>query len=399
MRNGPLTGTRVLDLTNVLAGPYCSYQLALLGAEVIKVEAPGVGDLARQLGADAELNAIGLGTSFLAQNAGKKSVVVDLKSDGGKASFTKLVEGADVLVENFRPGVLARLGFPWSELQEINPRLIYCAISGFGQTGPMSQRPAYDQIIQGLSGMMSITGTPDTAPLRVGFPISDTIGGLTAAMAVNAALAGRARTGVGSYIDVSMLESSLSAMGWAVSNYLISGLLTEPMGDQNATAAPSGTFEAAEGPLNIAANRQEQFVTLCRIIDRPDLLEDERFRDRESRKVNRDALNREINSVLRTRPAIEWEETLSAAGVPAARVLTVDQALDLDQIAERGFIAELPMPDDIPRKLRVVGNGAVFDGKPSVPVLPPPLLGEHNEELLADGDDRASDRVDRTAAQ
>jgi crotonobetainyl-CoA:carnitine CoA-transferase CaiB-like acyl-CoA transferase len=307
MRNGPLTGTRVLDLTNVLAGPYCSYQLALLGAEVIKVEAPGVGDLARQLGADAELNAIGLGTSFLAQNAGKKSVVVDLKSDGGKASFTKLVEGADVLVENFRPGVLARLGFPWSELQEINPRLIYCAISGFGQTGPMSQRPAYDQIIQGLSGMMSITGTPDTAPLRVGFPISDTIGGLTAAMAVNAALAGRARTGVGSYIDVSMLESSLSAMGWAVSNYLISGLLTEPMGDQNATAAPSGTFEAAEGPLNIAANRQEQFVTLCRIIDRPDLLEDERFRDRESRKVNRDALNREINSVLRTRPAIEWE--------------------------------------------------------------------------------------------
>lgn len=397
MRNGPLTGTRVLDLTNVLAGPYCSYQLALLGAEVIKVEAPGIGDLARQLGADSELNAIGLGTSFLAQNAGKKSVVIDLKRDDGKAAFKKLVEDADVLVENFRPGVLARLGFPWSELREINSGLVYCAISGFGQTGPMSQRPAYDQIIQGLSGMMSITGTRDTAPLRVGFPICDTIGGLTAAMAINAALAGRARTGEGCFIDVSMLEASLSAMGWAVSNYLISGLLTEPMGDQNATAAPSGTFEAADGPLNIAANRQEQFVTLCRVINRPDLLDDERFREREARKVNREALNREINTALRTRPALEWEETLSAAGVPAARVLTVDKALDLEQLADRGFIAELPMPNGMHRTLRVVGNGAMFDGQPSVPVLPPPLLGEHDDELLT-GSDPAGDQVDSAAA-
>jgi crotonobetainyl-CoA:carnitine CoA-transferase CaiB-like acyl-CoA transferase len=398
MRNGPLTGTRVLDLTNVLAGPYCSYQLALLGAEVIKIEAPGIGDLARQLGADSELNAIGLGTSFLAQNAGKKSVAINLKSDDGKAAFRKLLEGADVLVENFRPGVLARLGFPWSELHEINSRLIYCAISGFGQTGPMSQRPAYDQIIQGLSGMMSITGTRDTAPLRVGFPICDTIGGLTAAMAINAALAGRARTGEGCFIDVSMLEASLSAMGWAVSNYLISGLLTEPMGDQNATAAPSGTFEAADGPLNIAANRQEQFVSLCQIINRPDLLEDKRFSDREARKVHREALNHEINAVLRTRPAIEWEETLSAAGVPAARILTVDKALGLQQLADRGFIAELPMPNGMPRTLRVVGNGAAFDGQPSVPVLPPPLLGEHDEELVPNVNDHATGQVDSAAA-
>ena len=397
MRDGPLTGTRVLDLTNVLAGPYCSYQLALLGAEVIKVEAPGTGDLARQLGADAELNAIGLGTSFLAQNAGKKSVVVDLKSDDGKAAFTELVAGADVLVENFRPGVLARLGFPWSELREINPGLVYCAISGFGQTGPMSQRPAYDQIIQGLSGMMSITGTRDTAPLRVGFPISDTLGGLTAAMAINAGLAGRARTGEGSFIDVSMLEASLSAMGWAVSNYLISGLLAEPMGDQNATAAPSGTFGAADGPLNIAANKQEQFVTLCRIIDRPELVDDERFREREARKANREALNREINAALRARPALEWEEKLSAEGVPAARVLTVEQALDLEQLADRGFIAELPMPDGMPRTLRVVGNGAMFDGQPSVPALPPPLLGEHDEQLLPAGGDGV-EKVDSAAA-
>jgi crotonobetainyl-CoA:carnitine CoA-transferase CaiB-like acyl-CoA transferase len=394
MRDGPLTGIRVLDLTNVLAGPYCSYQLALLGAEVIKIEAPAVGDLARQLGADAELNAIGLGTSFLAQNAGKKSVVVDLKTDQGKRTFATLVEGADVLVENFRPGVLARLGFPWSRLQQLNPRLVYGAISGFGQTGPMSQRPAYDQIIQGLSGMMSITGTRETAPLRVGFPICDTIGGLVAAMAINAALAGRARTGRGCFIDVSMLEASLSAMGWVVSNYLISGHLTEPMGDQNATAAPSGTFEAADGPLNIAANRQTQFVSLCRVIDRPDLVDDPRFHNREARKVNREALNRELNAVLRTRPAQAWEDTLSAAGVPAARVLTVNQALDLEQLTERGFIAEVAMPGGVPRTLRVVGNGAVFDGQPSVPVLPPPLLGEHDAELLPDPVGPAAAQVD-----
>jgi crotonobetainyl-CoA:carnitine CoA-transferase CaiB-like acyl-CoA transferase len=398
MRDGPLTGTRVLDLTNVLAGPYCSYQLALLGAEVIKIEAPAGGDLARQLGADSELNDAGLGTSFLAQNAGKKSVVVDLKDDHGKTTFGKLVADADVLVENFRPGVLARLGFPWSRLQQINPRLVYAAISGFGQTGPMSQRPAYDQIIQGLSGMMSITGTRDTAPLRVGFPICDTIGGLAAAMAISAALAGRGRTGQGCFIDVSMLEASLSAMGWVVSNYLISGHLTEPMGDQNATAAPSGTFEAADGPLNIAANRQEQFVTLCRVIGRPELVDDDRFRGREARKVNRDELNRELNAVLRSRSAREWEDTLSAAGVPAARILTINQALELEQLEQRGFIAELAMPNGMPRTLRVVGNGTVFDGQPSVPVLPPPLLGEHDAELLPDPGERAPEQVDSAAA-
>lgn len=392
MRDRPLTGIRVLDLTNVLAGPYCSYQLALLGAEVIKVETPNAGDLARQLGADPELNALGLGASFLAQNAGKKSVTVDLKSEQGKANFTKLVEDSDVLVENFRPGVLARLGFPWSHLQQLNPRLVYCAISGFGQTGPMSQRPAYDQIIQGLSGMMSITGTPETAPLRVGFPVCDTIGGLAAAMAINAALVGRARTGRGHFIDVSMLEASLSAMGWVVSNYLIAGRLTQPMGDQNFTAAPSGTFQAADGPLNIAANRQEQYVTLCRILEREDLIDDERFRDREARKANREALNEELNAALRTRPAVEWEELLSAAGVPAARILTVDKALALEQLAERGFITELEMPGGLPRTLGVVGNGALFDGEPVAPMLPPPLLGEHNAEVLSytvDGTDSA----------
>ena len=193
----PLSGIRVLDLTNVLAGPYCSYQLALLGAEVVKVELPGQGDLARHLGSDPGLNAAGIGASFLAQNAGKKSVELDLKDPGDQAVFRDMVGGADVLLENFRAGVLDRMGFGWPVLRELNPALVYCAISGFGQTGPMRHAPAYDQVIQGLSGMMSITGTPETAPLRVGFPICDTVGGLMAALSIAAALTGRANTGRG----------------------------------------------------------------------------------------------------------------------------------------------------------------------------------------------------------
>jgi crotonobetainyl-CoA:carnitine CoA-transferase CaiB-like acyl-CoA transferase len=390
MRNGPLTGIRVLDLTNVLAGPYCTYQLALLGADVVKIEPPARGDLARQLGADPDLNNRGLGTSFLAQNAGKKSIELDLKSTSGKESFIELLNDADVLVENFRPGVMERLSLSWPELKEINPQLVYCAISGFGQSGPMRDRPAYDQIIQGLSGMMSITGTPETAPLRVGFPICDTIGGLVAAMAINAALAGREHSGAGCVIDVSMLEASISAMGWAVSNYLISGIESGPMGDQNATSAPSGTFQASDGPLNIAANRQEQYVELCRIIDRLDLIDDERFHDREARKAHRLALNAELNGVLRSRTAIEWETELSAAGVPAARVLSLPETMSLEQLDVRGFFTDLPMPGKPERTVRVAGNGATFDGKPSTPHLPPPLLGEHSEELLGQTDDSAS---------
>jgi crotonobetainyl-CoA:carnitine CoA-transferase CaiB-like acyl-CoA transferase len=383
MRERPLAGTRVLDLTNVLAGPYCTYQLMLLGAEVVKVEVPGHGDLARHLGPEPELNEAGIGASYLAQNAGKKSVELNLKDPADRDSFEQLLRGADVLVENFRAGVLARMGFDWDYLHQLNPALVYCAISGFGQRGPMSQAPAYDQIIQGLSGMMSITGTPDTAPLRIGFPICDSLGGLTAALAITAALVGRQRDGQGCFLDVSMLETSVSAMGWAVSNYLVSGVAPEPMGDQNATAAPSGTFDAADGPLNIAANRQEQFETLCRLVDRPDLIADPRFADREARKRHREPLNRELNKALGARGALEWEHTLSASGVPAARILTVPQAVESDQLAHRAFFTDLPLPHApvAGRTLRVSGNGVLVDGEQLRPTAPPPRLGEHNDEL------------------
>jgi crotonobetainyl-CoA:carnitine CoA-transferase CaiB-like acyl-CoA transferase len=381
MPQRPLAGVRVLDLTNVLAGPYCTYQLALLGAEVLKVEAPGTGDLARHLGADPGLNARGLGASFLAQNAGKKSVELDLKAEADREVFIELVRHADVLVENFRAGVLARLGFAWPYLHDVNPGLIYCAISGFGQTGPMSQAPAYDQVIQGLSGMMSITGTPETAPLRVGFPVCDAVGGLAAALAVAAALAGRQRHGQGSFLDVSVLEASMSAMGWAVSNYLICGVEPEPMGAQNATAVPSGTFQAADGPLNIAANRQEQFERLCKCLGREDLLSDPRFADRETRKQHRDEVNTELNRALAARPAIEWEQELNAAGVPAARILTVPEATDLDQLAHRSFFTEVAFPGDGTRDVRLSGSGVLIDGEPCHAGGPAPMLGEHNDRL------------------
>lgn len=380
MTKAPLHGVRVLDLTNVLAGPYCSYQLMLFGAEVVKVEVPGSGDLARHLGPEAELNKSGIGSSFLAQNAGKKSVEIDLKDDGQREVFEDLVRGADVLLENFRAGVLARLGYSWEHLHDINPALVYCAISGFGQTGPMSQAPAYDQIIQGLSGMMSITGTEDTAPLRVGFPVCDTVGGLMAALSISAALVGRERTGEGSYLDLSMLEASISAMGWAVSHFLISGTQPAPMGQQNVTAAPSGTFDTADGPLNIAANRQVQFEKLCQTVGRPDLITDARFAEREARKRHRDALNDELNQALRTRTAAEWEQLLPAVGVPAARILSVPQAVESEQLVHRGFFTELPFPGDSARVVRASGNGVLIDGEPLRPSGPPPLLGEHNAE-------------------
>ncbi|MFG1813354.1 CoA transferase [Kribbella sp. NPDC049174] len=206
-----LAGVRVLDLTNLLAGPFAGYQLALMGADVIKVEVPGTGDLARSLGADPALSADGLGISFLAQNSAKRSITLDLKHARGREVFERLVGEADLLLENFRPGVLARLGFPVEVLRALNPGLVYCAVSGFGQTGPMRGRPAYDQIIQGLSGIMSVTGAPDSAPTRTGFPIADTLGGYAAAFAISAALVKRARTGDGSYLDVSMLETAVAA--------------------------------------------------------------------------------------------------------------------------------------------------------------------------------------------
>jgi crotonobetainyl-CoA:carnitine CoA-transferase CaiB-like acyl-CoA transferase len=385
----PLESVRVLDLSNVLAGPFCGYQLARMGAEVIKVENPAGGDLARQLGADPEKAQALYGLSFVAVNAAKRSIALDLKQEAGKAAFLRLVDTADVVLENFRPGVMERLGLGYDTLRVRNAKIIHCAISGFGQDGPWAQRPAYDQIVQGLSGVMSVTGTPETAPLRAGFPICDTIAGLTGAFAIAAAVVRQRASGEGAFIDVSLLESTLAAMGWVVSNHLNAGVDPQPMGNENFTAAPSGTFTTATGPLNISANEQKQFEALCRLIGRADLAGDPRFAGHQSRKANRHALNAEINRALAARGAAEWEALFNEAGVPAGRVLGVGEALASEQVTSRRFVEGLADARGAPPGLRVTRPGFIMDGQASPP-SPPPLLGADTAFILASlgyGDD------------
>jgi CoA:oxalate CoA-transferase len=379
-----LAGVRVLDLTNVLAGPFCCYQLAQLGAEVIKVEVPGSGDLARQLGADPELNRKRMGASFLAQNAGKLSVTMNLKHPAGKDAFRRLVATADVVVENFRPGVMDRLGLGYGALKEIRPDLVYCAISGFGRDGPLRANPAYDQIIQGLSGVMSVTGGPHTAPLRVGYPVCDTMGGITAAFAIAAALFRRTQTGEGEAIDVSMLEATLVAMGWAVSNWLIAGVRPVPMGNENMSAAPSGAFRTGRGLLNIAANKQEQFEVLCQLVGREDLITDPRFAARDDRKLNRYELKAELEQALAARTAAEWAAALNAAGVPAGEILSVPEILEHPQVMGRDLIRRFAGAPEIEREVPVVRAGfRLAHGDPE-PRAPPPALGADTDRILAE---------------
>ncbi|MBY4731944.1 CaiB/BaiF CoA transferase family protein [Cupriavidus pauculus] len=379
----PLRNIRVLDLTNVLAGPFCCHQLAHMGAEVIKVETPGTGDLARQLGADAELNRKLMGVSFLAQNPGKRSITINLKHARGKEVFRKLVASADVVVENFRPGVMTRLGLGFDTLKTVNPRLIYCAISGFGQDGPLSDLPAYDQIIQGMSGVMSITGDAQNAPLRVGYPVSDTIGGMTAAFAIAASLADTQRT-EGYFLDVSMLEATMATMGWVVSNYLISGKQPVPMGNENMTASPSGTFRTGDGPLNIAANKQEQFEAVCRVVGRPDLAADPRFAERQARLANRAALTAELEAELAKKPATEWWQLLNDAGVPAGPVMQVPDVLAHPQVSERGMIGEFTDVPGVGRDIRLVRTGFKVNGAAPSVDTPPPQLGQHTDDILGE---------------
>ena len=387
----PLQGVRVLDLTNVLAGPFCCYQLAQLGAEVIKVEMPGSGDLARQLGADTELNARLMGASFLAQNAGKRSVTINLKSPLGKEVFRRLVATADVMVENFRPGVMQRLQLGYEILREMKPDLIYCAISGFGQDGPLKDNPAYDQIVQGLSGVMSVTGDKQTAPLRVGYPVADSIGGITAAFAIAAALFRKDRSGQGEFIDVSMLEATLVTMGWAVSNWLIAGIRPEPLGNENTTASPSGTFKTGKGLLNIAANKQEQFETLCELIGRKELASDPRYIYREDRKQHRDDLKADIEMALSAKPAIEWSALFNKHGVPAGEVLSVPEVLQHPQIKARSLVKHFHNAPGIDGDVDVVRAGFRLSSGDPAPSAPPPVLGADTDAILEElGYDRNS---------
>src|SRR5512143_205850 len=312
-----LQGVRVLDMTNVLAGPFATLHLALLGAEVIKIENPTDGDLARKLGCLPELNEKLMGTSFLAQNANKKSVTLNLKAAEAKEIFRQLAKTADVVVENFRPGVMDRLGIGYQALRAVNPRLVFCAISGFGATGPDAFKPAYDQIIQGLSGVMAVNGDERLNPLRCGFPVCDTVGGLNAAFAIMAALYDRERTGEGQFIDIALLDSIMPLMGWVAANLLIGGQQPQLLGNDNFTAAPSGTFATKDGFINIAANQQAQWESLADLVGAPELKADPRFEKRDTRKKNRRELTPLIEAKLRDRTTAEWVCLMNRAGIPA----------------------------------------------------------------------------------
>ena len=376
-----LEGIKVLDLTNVLSGPFGTLHLAQLGAEVIKVENPKDGDLARKLGILPDLNQKLMGTSFLAQNCNKLSITLNTKSAEGKALFRRLVKDADVVVENFRPGVMERLGLGYKTLAGLNPRLIYCAISGFGQTGPDALKPAYDQIIQGLSGEMAVNGDERLNPLRTGFPVCDTVGGLNAAFALMAALFHRERTGEGQCIDIALLDSIMPLMGWVAANLLIAGKDPVLMGNDNFTAAPSGTFRTGDGFINIAANKQEQWEAVCDTLEVPELKTDPRFQERDTRKRNRKALTPLLEDKLQERPTAFWVEALNANDVPSGAILSLGDALRQPQVAHRGVLQKTDIPGVGP--VEVFGLTALFEKCSGDVATPPPTLGQHNAEIYA----------------
>ena len=375
-----LEGIRVLDLTNVLSGPFATLHLSLAGAEVIKIENPTDGDLARKLGCFPEYNRKLMGTSFLAQNANKKSLTLNLKAPEGKEIFKRLTAKADVVVENFRPDVMSRLGLSYDILSSINPRIVYCAISGFGQTGPDALKPAYDQIIQGLSGEMAINGDERLNPLRAGFPVCDTVGGLNAAFAIMGALYYREKTGEGQFIDVALLDSIMPLMGWVVANLMIGGQQPVMMGNDNFTAAPSGTFRTKDGFINIAANKQEQWEAVADVLGIPELKTDPRFQERDARKKNRKALTPLLEARLMERNTSSWVDALNNRDVPSGAILGLGAALAQEQISHRNTFGAVQLEGI--GELKLFNLTAKFSKTPGHVETPPPTLGEHTSEVL-----------------
>lgn len=387
----PLDGIRIIDLTHVLAGPFATHQLCMMGADVIKVEKPGQGDQTRGLALRPELN--GLSPGFVALNSGKRSVVVDLTSEEGRRTIEKLAATADVFVENFRPGKAAKLGLTAERLQSINPRLIYCSISGWGQIGPNASRPAYDHVIQAATGMMSLQGgNPDEPPVKVGFPVIDIGTGMLAANAIMAALLRRAR-GDGSRIvlDVSMVDASALLMGGFVANYWLSGTAPSRVGNRGFVGSPGAdTFPTAEGWISTAANTLRQFQTLCSVLGRPDIPENRTLMPKVPASPDgflsdlaSDAIRQELIKAFATDTAAAWEEKLAKAGVPASKVHTVQSYLDGHYMQTGRADAELakhPLGRDAPA--RILNEGFRWTGESQPPVGSPPRLGEHTDEIL-----------------
>lgn len=380
----PLRGRRVVDLTQVLAGPYCAYQLALLGAEVIKIEPPETGDWARIGGADAELEAAGMAMGFLAQNAGKRSVAIDLKTEQGHALALELAAGADIFLENFRPGTAARLGLGEDAVRAVNPNVIYASLSAYGQDGPLGARPAYDHVIQAMSGIMQLTGAPETLPNKVGAPYVDYATGQNAALAVLAALLERERTGEGQRIDVAMLDSALVLMASHLTQTAMTGKPPAAAGNNAFSGAPaSGVFETGDGLLALAANNERQFHRLVDALERPDLADDPRFATRTERRKNTDAFRAEIQATLLGATADDWEVRFAAADVPAARIRDLGETLAMPQTAARGLMTSYELPG-LDRTMAAPTAGFKANGDVLKADTPPPRLGQDSDSVLRD---------------
>ena len=374
----PLEGIRVLDLTQVMAGPFCTMILGDLGADIIKIEPPGRGDMSRK----------GMGfflsgddtAAFLAINRNKRSVTVDLKSDEGKQILVELVKEADVLVENFRPGVTARLGIGYANMRTVNPRIIFASISGFGQTGPYAERAGFDLIAQGMSGIMSVTGGPDSLPVKCGIPISDLGAGLFCALGILSAYITRERTGEGQEIETSLFDAALALSVWETAELWATGRVPQPLGSAHRLLAPYQAVRTKDGHITIAANTQGLWSRLCETIERPDLIEDERFVTNEARMENRQVLVAEIEGATKTKATDEWVQLFDAVGFPAGPIYDYEQVFQDSHTIERRMLEEYAHP--IEGTVKTLGIPVKFSKTPGAVRRHAPLLGEHTDEVL-----------------
>ena len=379
-----LEGIRIADFSHVMAGPYATHLLRLLGAEVIKIEAPGRGDAMRYYGADRRYD--GMAPAFIAVNAGKKSIVLDLKNPDDLAQARALVGRCDVLVENFRPGVMQRLGLDYAAVKALNPSVVYCSVSGYGQSGPRRDWPAIDNIVQATSGMMSLGGDPDGPPMRVGFPVVDTLTGQTAAFAIMSALLRRERSGEGDFIDVAMFDATIAFMASAVVPFLVTGQALARTGNTGYSGQPtSALFKAKDGhSISLGVVQQHQFELLARLLEQPHWLTDPLFRDPDTRRQNSAAVQNALSGVLATRDAAEWEQLLSAAGIPCGMVRDISQAMSLPALDERALRIALKVPGLPGREdVAVLGPGFVSSQAGRTELAAPPTLGQHSEEIRA----------------
>jgi len=376
---GPLSGVTVIDLTRILAGPYCTLLMAELGARVIKVETPKTGDDARAYGPFLE----GKSAYFMSINRGKESIALDLKKPDDRAILDKLLAKADVVAENFRPGTMEKLGYGWDTLHQKYPKLIYVAASGFGHTGPDSQRPAYDMVVQGLGGIMSVTGHPGGPPTRIGMSIGDIGAGLYACVGVNAALYHRAMTGEATKVDIGMFDCQLALLENAILRYFLTGKAPSPLGARHPSITPFQVFDAADGHIIIAAGNDSLYVKLCEALGRPELATDPRYVTNDLRAQNVEALKIEIEKVLEAQPVAHWMKVLDAAGVPAGPINNVGQAISTPQAEARNMI--VTADDPVAGPVKLVGNPIKLSGFPDAKTRrPAPELDRDRERILRD---------------